>query len=217
MSEDGRTAVSNTRFKLQEAEYFFDQMKKNVSEKNHFIFNLIAFVSAGRSVTFVMQDEYTIKVGTFAKWYSKNVDEALRKEEVPRFFRNLRNVVLKQKGNPMKDVRELVFRDYTFRYDIIGSPAKKEDEKRDSTTSIPLESSPLPEQPQQQTEPQPQPQYQPTITDNSEARTIDQKYIWYIPDIHNKKKQSMKYVIPTCEEYLQRLRGIVNECEKLFN
>ena len=78
--------VSDTRFKLQEADYFLNQIKNNIDNKTYFIFNLIAFVVAGRSVTFVMQSEFTRKVGPFAKWYSKNVDEVLVRRKSLNFF-----------------------------------------------------------------------------------------------------------------------------------
>jgi hypothetical protein len=58
-----------------------------------------------------------------------------------------------------------------------------------------------------------------TITDNPEAEALDQKYVWYIPEINDKKKKkksTRKYVIPTCNGYLQRLTGIVDECERKF-
>jgi hypothetical protein len=99
-------AVSNTRFKLQEAEYFLKQMKDNADDKTHFIFNLIAFVVAGRSVTFVMQKQY--KNGEdepFWRWYVPNVWNALKREEVPNFFHDLRNIVLKEGGN----LRQTIF------------------------------------------------------------------------------------------------------------
>jgi hypothetical protein len=56
--------VSDTRFKLQEAEYFLEQMKRNVDNFAHFAFNLSAFVSAARSITLVMQYQYKIRVNT---------------------------------------------------------------------------------------------------------------------------------------------------------
>jgi hypothetical protein len=42
MVEEGR--ISDTRFKLQETEYFFNQMKKTAENMTEFIFNLNAFL-----------------------------------------------------------------------------------------------------------------------------------------------------------------------------
>ena len=50
--------TSDTRLKLKEATYFFDQMRNNLDNRKYFMFNLIAFLVAGRSVTFAMQHEF---------------------------------------------------------------------------------------------------------------------------------------------------------------
>jgi hypothetical protein len=42
--DDEKESISDTRFKLHEAAYFLNQMKKNVDDKTDFIFNLIASV-----------------------------------------------------------------------------------------------------------------------------------------------------------------------------
>jgi hypothetical protein len=81
--------VSDTRFKLQEAEYFLEQMKNNVDNYAHFAFNLSAFVSATRSVTLVMQYQYKIRVNTEESssiWYRENVQEVLKRYEDAKFF-----------------------------------------------------------------------------------------------------------------------------------
>jgi hypothetical protein len=98
-------AVSDTRFKLQEADYFLNQMKSNIDNKTFFIFNLIAFVSAGRSVTFVMQKQYKNgEYGPFSKWYVSNVQEELGRDENAVFFNSLRVKYLHQEGNPRLDI-----------------------------------------------------------------------------------------------------------------
>jgi hypothetical protein len=82
-------SISNTMFKLHEAAYFLNQMKKTVDNRTEFIFNLIAFVSAARSVTYVMQKQYKKSEGEecegeddpFWKWYVSDVREPLKKEE----------------------------------------------------------------------------------------------------------------------------------------
>jgi hypothetical protein len=93
--------VSDTRFKLQEAEYFLEQMKNNVDNYKHFAFNLSAFVSAARSVTLVMQYQYKIRVNTEESssssssiWYRENVEEVLKRHEDAKFFNELRIKVI---------------------------------------------------------------------------------------------------------------------------
>ncbi len=188
---------SNTRFKLEEASYFFEQMNKNLDNLKYFIFNLIAFVSAGQSVTYVMQCQY--KKGeddAFWKWYVPNVQEALKNDEDALFFHKLRVKVLKQQGNPKQDILTTVSSIVTARYNIIGSAPENEeklielDSERESQV--------------------------PTVTDNPEAQVPIKKYVWYIGGIEDKTKKSRKYVIPTCGQYLNRLSGLVNECERQF-
>jgi hypothetical protein len=202
MTEQERP-ISDTRFKLEEASYFFEQMKKNLDNRKYFTFNLIAFVVAGRSVTFVMQSEFT-KVGPFAKWYCKNVDEALRKEEVPRFFRDLRNIVLKEEGNPRQYLRTVVTRDYAFSYDILGPATENEEGQEEGLMERNSE-----RESQQQVK-------ETTIIEKPAAPDPTLKYLWDIPDINDKTKKSTRYVIESCEQYLQRLSGLVDECERLF-
>jgi predicted DNA binding CopG/RHH family protein len=54
-------AISETSRKLEEAQYFLNQMIANLANPKDFKNNLSAFASASRSVTFVMQSEYKIK------------------------------------------------------------------------------------------------------------------------------------------------------------
>ena len=59
----------NTRKKLSEAKYFYDRMKDTISNPEHFGYNLSAFLSAARSVTFFMQKEYK-DISGFTDWYT---------------------------------------------------------------------------------------------------------------------------------------------------
>jgi hypothetical protein len=199
MVEEEET-TSDTRLKLEEASYFFDQMKSNLDNRKYFMFNVIAFVSAGRSVTFVMQHEFKKKKGeTSKKWYQKNVEEALEKEEVPAFFRKLRNVFLKEEGNPRQYLLKTVSKTMTFKYHIIGSAIENEVEEELTEHNYERESAP------------------PTIAYKPAAQDPTLKYVWYIQDIKDKTIKRREYVIPSCEQYLQRLTDLVNECERLFN
>jgi hypothetical protein len=195
MAEEETT--SDTRLKLEEANYFFDQMNANLDNPKYFRFNLIAFVSAGRSVTYVMQKQY--KKGEddpFWKWYVPNVREALKNEDVSAIFHNLRNKVLKQKGNLSDDVLTVVSNSVIIRYDIIGSAPENEEEMTKRNSERVSSSS--------------------TIYYTTEAQELTKKYVWYIVDIKDKAKENRRYVIESCQQYLQRLRGLVDECERQF-
>jgi hypothetical protein len=138
--------VSDTRFKLQEAEYFLEQMKNNVDNYTHFAFNLSAFVSAARSVTLVMQYQYKIRVNTEESssiWYRENVEEVLRRHEDAKFFNELRIKFIHLEGNPRQDVRTIVRVIVIGKYDIIGStPENEEEERKLSQHNSKQESSP---------------------------------------------------------------------------
>ena len=71
---DGGLSVTNTREKLLEAKYFLERMIENHAERNAFKYNLSAFLSAARSVTLIMQNEYHNILG-FDKWYSIQQDK----------------------------------------------------------------------------------------------------------------------------------------------
>lgn len=65
-------SMSDTREKLGEAEYFYQQMKTAFIEgRSEYVYLINAFVSASRSVTFVMQKEYAKSEG-FTDWWSNN-------------------------------------------------------------------------------------------------------------------------------------------------
>lgn len=57
-----------TRHKLREAEYFLSMLKEAYEDDNTFAYNLSAFLSAARSVTFYMRDQYGRRNG-LTEWY----------------------------------------------------------------------------------------------------------------------------------------------------
>lgn len=83
----------NARRKLEEAKYFLTQMEETKGG-NVFFYNLSAFFSAARSVTFFLQKEYN-HLPEFQDWYSK---EQERMGDNPLFdlMRDARNFVLKE-------------------------------------------------------------------------------------------------------------------------
>lgn len=87
---------NQTRFKVNEASYFLSMMKQTFNDdSNNFIYNLNAFLSAARSITFFMQKQYAHKDG-FNKWYD-NEKENMKKDSDLVFLKKSRNEVLKEK------------------------------------------------------------------------------------------------------------------------
>lgn len=78
--------------RLLEAEYFLKRMARERGEP--FGYNLNAFLSAARSVTFLLQKEYS-KIDGFAEWWA--VEQArLAADSAARFFLELRNYSQKE-------------------------------------------------------------------------------------------------------------------------
>jgi hypothetical protein len=204
MVKEGR--ISDTKFKLQETEYFFNQMKKTAENMTEFIFNLNAFLYAARSVTLVMQHEYKIKINgkdRLSTWYRDNVRNILGSDVDSTLFNTLRVKVVHKEGNPREELRKVVVKDLIFRYDILGSETKEDEEIKPSSKQETSSSSLLSQQP-----------IQSTINYNPDAQDLVEKYILYLEDIKDEAKTTKKYVFPTCNHHLQRLRRLVEDCEK---
>ncbi len=87
--------MSNTRQKLKETKYFLEQMRNYVEDPEKFAFNLSAFLSAARSVTFIMQSEFKSSP-EFSGWYKEKQKE-MNSDENFKFFNNLRVATIHQK------------------------------------------------------------------------------------------------------------------------
>lgn len=66
--------MTYTRDKLNEAKYFLGEMKRVSQVLDNFRYELTSFLAAIRSVTQIMQKEFTAKSG-FSDWYSKKQEE----------------------------------------------------------------------------------------------------------------------------------------------
>lgn len=66
--------MTNTRTKLDEAKYFLVRIIEEVPNREPFKYNLSAFLSAGRSVTLIMQKEFHEKPG-FPEWYEQKKNQ----------------------------------------------------------------------------------------------------------------------------------------------
>src|SRR2546429_184321 len=83
---------TKTEDKLQEANYFRNRLKDAGGKKDEFRWNLTAFISAARSVTYIMQKEYRHRKG-FWDWYQLKQDE-MRADPLLRFIHDKRNEIL---------------------------------------------------------------------------------------------------------------------------
>lgn len=83
----------NARKKLNEAKYFLSMMEKTKGDEA-FFFNLSAFFSAARSVTFFLQKEFNDDPD-FLEWYADEREE-MKKNPLFKLIRDTRNFVLKE-------------------------------------------------------------------------------------------------------------------------
>jgi hypothetical protein len=79
---------------VEELEYFFKTMVEKELKPSEFTHNLNAFIVRGRSVTLIMQKQYS-KHPEFPLWYSHRVNE-MKEDKLMRFFVDCRNVSLKE-------------------------------------------------------------------------------------------------------------------------
>jgi len=90
------TGMTDTRDKFLEAKYFLDQMKSTQPDRDAFRYNLSAFLSAGRSVTWIMQNEFR-HVSGFDDWYADKQTQ-MEKDELMKVLKNRRNLTVHQKS-----------------------------------------------------------------------------------------------------------------------
>jgi len=81
---------SKTQLKLEEALFFLKKMEKNFNLDPDFDFYFNAFISSGRSVTFVMQKEYS-KAHGFKEWYENRVLNEKENTLLKKISMDLRN------------------------------------------------------------------------------------------------------------------------------
>lgn len=88
--------INNTRFKVDEASYFLSMMKQTYkNESDEFYFNLHAFFTAFRSITFYMQRQYK-KCNGFPEWYCQNQIK-LSSDSDLQFILKTRNEIIHKK------------------------------------------------------------------------------------------------------------------------
>jgi len=95
--------------KLEEAFYFFNQMKENVDNKDNFKFNLSAFLSSARSITLFLQEEFNGNP-RFEEWYPHKQDE-MRANSLMKFCKETRNDEVHVKRVDVEGHHEVSFTD----------------------------------------------------------------------------------------------------------
>ena len=100
--------VENAKFKLAEAKYYYEQMKLNFQDSMKFLFNLDAFLSAARAVTFVFQKAKNKVDKSIMEWYSSVMDR-WKKDKVMRLLVEMRNVSIKEHTPKMQTTAAVNF------------------------------------------------------------------------------------------------------------
>lgn len=83
---------------LEEAEYFHKKMEATSNVPKEFRFNLNAFISRARALTWVLKKQFSGNQ-KFADWYVSH-EKLMREDELMSFFKNARNISLKE--NPIR-------------------------------------------------------------------------------------------------------------------
>jgi hypothetical protein len=88
--------MSKARLKLNEAKYFYAEMKKKFKDRKNEEFKhcINAFLSSARSVTWVMQKEFKSCEG-FVEWYEFQREVKFKDENLKKFI-DMRNISLKE-------------------------------------------------------------------------------------------------------------------------
>lgn len=80
---------------LDEADYFYQKMEATSNVPREFRFNLNAFISRARAVTWVLKKQFSGNQ-RFSDWYAVQ-EKIMREDELMSFFVQARNISLKEK------------------------------------------------------------------------------------------------------------------------
>lgn len=117
--------MSDTKLRLDELSYIYNQMIQTPSDKyTAFFANLHSFLSLARSVTNVMQKEYAHTAG-FREWYSHKQNE-MRKDADMKFLYDLRSESLKEKSVGDTKIKFKIINGFTLQpKDVCFTPSLK--------------------------------------------------------------------------------------------
>jgi len=179
--------MTKTRLKLEEAEYFLNQMHSNKDTDKIFIFVLNAFLSAARSVTFIMQSEFSDRKN-FRSWYITKQDSMFHDKNFC-FFNKLRRMTVHHESIiPNKNVVVYILEPLRITSD---TPPYASVSTTNNAVCIAL--------PESQGKLQPLPEVQASSS-----------YSWCF------KERPNEDVLTLCNDYILNLKELVNDCENNF-
>lgn len=82
---------TDTRWTLDQSRFFLEKMRGLLANPREFTYYLNAFISSARSVTFIMQEEFSRRSG-FTSWYESRQAE-LRKDPTFQYFNEHRRLL----------------------------------------------------------------------------------------------------------------------------
>ena len=183
----------DTSQKYNEAEYFLEMMKDNDENRQRFEYNLSAFLSAARSVTFVLQKESS-KNPEFDEWYCKKQMQ-MKRDKLFKFLKKKRDSGIHKKIIKPRAEISTTIPPVTGATSIsVETIVRKADGtiKDYEYSESPVKSKITPKQ------------------DNTEIT----EYKWFFSDCPNEYRTVD--VITLCEKYLNDLKLIVEEAESKF-
>ena len=181
----------DTQQKYNEAEYFLEMMKDNDENRQRFEYNLSAFLSAARSVTFVLQKESS-KNPKFDEWYCKKQMQ-MKRDKLFKFLKKKRD-----SGIHKKIIKPRAEISITIPCSSVAASYSVEAIVRNAEGIITdYEYSESPAKPK------------PASKPNGIEET---KYKWFFNDWPEPDED----VITLCEKYLEGLKLIVEEAGSKF-
>ncbi len=115
---------------IEEAEYFYKKLEEEHCKPSEYTYNLNAFISRGRSITWIIKKQYS-KCSNFSEWYFQKEKE-MKADELMTFFIQARNISVKE--HSISPHFNLIGRHITI--------TKKEGEG-DKCLSIPMDGTPF--------------------------------------------------------------------------
>ena len=182
--------IVDTQQKYNEAEYFLEMMKDNDENHQRFEYNLSAFLSAARSVTFVLQEESSKNL-EFDEWYCKKQMQ-MKRDKLFKFLKKKRDRAIHKKIiKPRAEISTTISFSGAASFSIESELRDAEGNLKDYEYSESLA--------------KPKPASKP----NNKEET---KYKWFFKDW----QETDEDVITLCERYLKELKIIVEEAESKF-
>jgi hypothetical protein len=183
--------MKGTRDKLGEAKYFLACMEKTNRDKNAFRYNLSAFLSASRSVTFFMQKEFK-KMSGFESWYLSKQSQ-MAGDKIFRFFNDQR----------VKTIHEQPVSARTHQ-NRINIPEIDIFSTIEFTITTSIDEDGIMDNPQMT-----------RVTEQGvTVEEITADTLWIFDDLPLEDNFGCKDVFTLCKEHVEKLESLVEECEE---